>query len=136
MASEIDPNTCWLWAGTKDPRGYGYIYVRRLGKPYHPKQAHRVIYEALVGEIPKGLHIDHLCRVPSCVNPSHLEPVTLRENVLRGVGVSAKNAKKIHCPIGHLLDQISRNKDKEYRRCSTCHKLAERERRIKLSQAK
>jgi hypothetical protein len=56
-----------------------------------------------IGEIPKGLQLDHLCRTPLCFNPQHLEPVTSKENTMRGLGVSSLNAKKTHCKHGHLL---------------------------------
>lgn len=65
--------------------------------------AHRAVYEHLRGPIPVGLELDHLCRNTRCVNPAHLEPVTHRENALRGVGVSAINAAKTHCKYGHDL---------------------------------
>jgi hypothetical protein len=71
---------CWIWQrATLKPRGYGTAY--RNGKS---GLAHRIYYEEHVGPIPKGLHLDHLCEVPACVNPDHLEPVTCRENLRRG----------------------------------------------------
>lgn len=69
---------CWLWTGKQHKKGYGLIQVR--GKR---QRAHRYVYEQLVGPIPEGLEIDHLCRNKPCVNPDHLEPVTLRENLRR-----------------------------------------------------
>ena len=76
-----EPNTgCWLWTGATDRKGYGQF----RSKGAHVK-AHRWSYERLVGPIPEGLQIDHLCRVPGCVNPEHLEPVTHRENQVRGL---------------------------------------------------
>lgn len=63
--------------------------------------AHRYAYELLVGPIPEGLHIDHLCRVRLCVNPAHLEAVTCHENNRRSTSPTAVNAKKTHCPRGH-----------------------------------
>lgn len=93
-------DTCWLWIGGKNHYGYGsYRHT-----PDFAAQAHRVAYEAMVGPIPEGLTIDHLCRVPACVNPAHMEPVTRGENVLRGIGASAQNARKTHCPKGHPYD--------------------------------
>lgn len=89
---------CWTWIGSRDVEGYGRMTAGRKS----PK-AHRLVYEALVGPIPPGLHLDHLCRNTSCVNPAHLEPVTPRENILRGVGVAALNATKTHCKHGHPL---------------------------------
>lgn len=88
---------CWLWTGSADPKGYGRITVMQPRKT--PVLAHRFAYTALVGEITKPF-LDHLCRVPSCVNPAHLEPVTNAENVLRGIA-GRENATKTHCPKGH-----------------------------------
>ena len=70
---------CWLWARSKSRDGYGWA---SLDDKTH--QAHRLIYRLLKGDPPEGMHLDHLCRVRHCVNPDHLEPVTPRENLLRG----------------------------------------------------
>ena len=85
--------TCWLWTGYRNRMGYG-----QFGRN---EPAHRVAYELLVGPIPDGLVLDHLCRNPPCVNPDHLEPVTNVENLQRGVGPSAQNARKARCKNGH-----------------------------------
>ena len=93
---EPEPNSgCWLWTGVTDSWGYG-----RAGRA---GMAHRVFYERIVGAIPKGLTLDHKCRVRCCVNPDHLEPVTLRENLRRGSGFPGLNARKTHCRLGHDL---------------------------------
>ncbi len=76
--------TCWLWKGGMT-RGYG-VYAVWRGNRYRNTRAHRVAYELTIGFIPVGLEIDHLCRVRNCVNPAHLEAVTHRENILRGIG--------------------------------------------------
>ncbi|MGP5219476.1 HNH endonuclease signature motif containing protein [Arthrobacter rhombi] len=76
---EPGPGGCWLWRRSKSPDGYGWA---SLGDKTH--QAHRLAYALIVGTIPEGLHLDHKCRVRHCVNPSHLEPVTPRENLARG----------------------------------------------------
>ena len=68
---------CWLWPGKVDLRGYA-----KIGS----KPAHRAVYEALVGPIPPGLQIDHLCHVRHCMNPTHLEAVTPEENQARSLG--------------------------------------------------
>jgi len=87
---------CWGWTGAKTQKGYGYLKVD--GKFF---RAHRFSYLALVGPIPEGTELDHLCRVKECVNPEHLEAVSHRENVLRGVSPIARNVQKTHCPQGH-----------------------------------
>jgi hypothetical protein len=78
------PLACWPWTGSKNWAGYGQINPSRHGPGSKTRQAHRVIYELVRGPIPPGLHLDHLCRNRVCVNPAHLEPVTARENALRG----------------------------------------------------
>ncbi len=84
-------------------------------------KAHRWIYQYMVGEIPEGWTIDHLCRNTSCVNPDHLEAVTHKENVLRGFGPTALNARKTHCKNGHLLDGDNlKVEDYGSRRCKLC----------------
>ena len=89
---------CWLWTRCVDGSGYGAV---RAGGA--TRRAHRVSYEAIVGQIPPGLQMDHLCRVKSCVNPDHLEPVTHRENSLRSNNAGGRNARMTHCLRGHLL---------------------------------
>ena len=88
------PDECWLWTAHIDRDGYGRF--ERIG-------AHRWAYEFAIGPIPDGMQIDHLCRVRRCVNPAHLETVTLAENVLRGQGVTAQQARQTHCKRGHPL---------------------------------
>jgi len=72
-------DTCWTWTGSRNGRGYGLFMVA----PGSCVRAHRFAYELLVGPIPDGLQLDHLCGVKACVNPSHLEPVTNEENSRR-----------------------------------------------------
>ena len=108
---------CWIWIGHITPLGYGR---------YSAKFAHRLVYELLVGKIPKGLELDHLCRNTRCVNPKHLEPVTHKENILRGIGWTAINARKILCLKGHPLKgkNLRTYKDRRdgsiYRTCIKC----------------
>lgn len=74
---------CWEWKASKDRKGYGHFSARERGKGL-TVVAHRISYELLVGPIPDGLTLDHLCQNTSCVNPAHLEPVTVQENLRRG----------------------------------------------------
>lgn len=95
---KVTESGCWIWTGEILRNGYGRVSHRGLRW-----LAHRASYTLYVGHIPAGLTIDHLCKVKSCINPSHLEPVTHRENVLRSTGVAAVNAAKTHCIRGHAL---------------------------------
>ena len=97
---------CWSWTGAHIPGGYGSI-----GVDGSQRGAHRVAYELLVGPIPDGLTIDHLCRVKDCVNPAHMEPVTSAENNRR------RSATRTTCKRGHPFDQLDSN---GHRQCSIC----------------
>jgi len=90
--------SCWLWIGKNDA-GYG-----RFKNNSKSLLAHRYAYEITKGPIPKGLQIDHLCRVRQCVNPDHLEAVTSKVNMLRGNTVASRNANKTHCAQGHPFE--------------------------------
>lgn len=116
-------NGCIVWVGGLNGAGYGQFYEGRTstdqtGKGY----AHRWAYKHYVGPIPEGLHLDHLCRNRACVNVNHLEPVTLRENLLRGVGPSARHAQKTHCPAGHAYsgDNLRISPSTGARFCRAC----------------
>lgn len=90
----IDPdeNGCWIWPGVRDQWGYGKS---------NSTSSHRAVWRKLVGPIPEGMELDHLCRVPACVNPEHLEPVTGEENRRR------KYASITHCKSGHAYDEAN-----------------------------
>ncbi len=110
-------DSCWLWRnGTRN--GYGAFSLHHGVSRY----AHRWAYEFCGGVIPDGYELDHLCRVPLCVRPEHLEPVTKTVNVLRGVGASALNARKTHCPQGHPYspDNTYIPPRRNGRRCKAC----------------
>jgi hypothetical protein len=129
----FEPNSgCWIWTGRPGVDGYGVVRRSARGPG---RAAHRVVYELLVSPIPDGLTLDHLCRTPCCVNPAHLEPVTIRENILRGTCPSAINAKKTHCPKGHPLSgdnlHIKRCASGDRRVCRAC-RLADKRRRYDL----
>lgn len=108
--------TCWEWIGCVDTStGYGRFL---LDKRY--VGAHRVSYELFRSYIPEGLQIDHRCRNRKCVNPDHLEIVTCRENLMRGIGVAAINIRKTHCPQGHPYDEDNTHSYKGRRKCKQC----------------
>lgn len=116
-----EPNSgCWLWDWDTATTGYGR--VRWEGQR---QGAHRVIYTLVKGPIPKGLQLDHSCRLRCCVNPDHTEPVTLVENVARGISFSARNAAKTHCAHGHefTLENTAILKDSS-RSCRACARKA------------
>ncbi len=116
---------CWLWTGAKS-RGYGQLYDGA-----RMRQAHTLSYEMHVGPVPDGLQLDHLCRVRHCVNPAHLEPVTCRENLLRGDTPSARNLAKTHCPQGHPYDEPNTQRKPDGRRaCRACSREYQRQRRV------
>lgn len=119
---------CWLWQRAINDKGYGVATIG-VWPDRAWRGAHRVVYEELVGPIPDGLQLDHLCRVRHCVNPDHLEPVTIEENILRGVGFAALNARKTECPHGHpYTPENTSFSAKGYRHCRTCGRLRDRER--------
>ena len=133
--SKVDvghPLGCWEWAGALRRDGYGAFSVgSRTDGTSRQVLAHRVAYELLIGLIPDGLVIDHLCRNRGCVNPDHLEPVTNRENVRRGyVGAmaGARQAAKSHCPQGHEYDEANTYVDRSGGRyCRACRNERSRE---------
>ncbi len=119
IIDKIDVGDCWEWTGAK-ARGYGYTWYEGKVSP-----AHRVVYELLVGGIPDGLQIDHLCRNPPCVNPDHLEPVTSEENTRRGI----RRRKGSSCVYGHTLsgDNLYIYPKSKQRGCRACARRRNRE---------
>ncbi len=111
---------CWIWTGTFDKNGYGRLH--RPGRQAGAVRAHRFSYEYHIAEIPEGLTLDHLCRVPACVNPWHLAPVTSGENVRR------QHAAKTHCKHGHEFTEANTARDQYGKRvCIECGRRRRRE---------
>lgn len=119
------PNGCWLWKGCQNGTGYGVAIVKRRNV-----LAHRYVYEQLKGPITEAT-LDHLCRVTLCVNPMHLEPVSVRENIRRGNGMSARHARKTHCIYGHEFTientYIRKTRNGIGRTCKICQKRRNKE---------
>lgn len=109
--------TCWLWIASLDRKGYGQF---KLGG--EKRRAHRICFEALVGPVPAGLQLDHLCRVRNCVNPAHLEPVTAGENVMRG-----ERVLRSHCSFGHERTPENSYVYGRKRQCRICNQRRCRE---------
>lgn len=121
---------CWLWTGYTNRGGYGVIYAGAM------VPAHRFAYELLVGPIPDGLVIDHLCRTKACVNPDHLEPVTQGENVRRGLGAGSQYQPKSDCVNGHpFTDDNTVIAHNGQQRCLKCRaaEQARRQQRFKAT---
>jgi hypothetical protein len=107
---------CWIWQRAMKGSGYGNGW--RNGRSV---AAHIIFYERAHGPVPQGLELDHLCRVPSCVNPDHLEPVTHQENVLRGNAPCAVVRRTGVCTRGHEMTPENTNVDTHGRRtCRIC----------------
>lgn len=115
----IIPSGCWEWIGAKDPEtGYG-----RMGLDGRLMLAHRISYLWHIGDVPKGVHVHHQCENTSCVNPEHLQLKTFAEH-------KRHHAYKSFCPQGHPMIEGNMGIWKGHRRCLTCHRNRETERRL------
>lgn len=130
--SKISPDPesgCWRWVGGLGPHGYGKYWSEGKTKG----QAHKMVYEKLVGPVPEGLELDHLCRVRCCVNPDHLEPVTHAENIRRSPLIAQAFSARVeeqkaitHCPQGHEYTEENTKRDKRgCRLCRICQRAAQ-----------
>lgn len=124
---------CWDWTGSMYSNGYGRVRCA----PNSGALVHRVAYTLWVGPIPEGLTIDHLCRNRRCINPVHLEAVTLTENVRRTPKVQ-RQIKATHCPQGHPYDEANTYRYRNVRMCCACrreHNLVSNVRNIEQRRA-
>lgn len=131
IAADLPADVCWHWTGAVSPNGYGVFATRQ-----RTTSAHRAVYEALVGEVPADMQVDHLCRNTLCCNPAHLEVVTPQLNVLRSSGPAALNARKTHCPRGHELAGDNLLVSGGRRHCRTCKRAANRRTKARLRAAR
>jgi hypothetical protein len=120
MVEVHHPAGCWEWTGSKSRYG-SFSYKTSTGKGIS-RSSHRIAYWLLIGPIPNGLVLDHLCRNTFCVNPDHLEPVTNAVNVMRGYSPGAMNKIKTHCKNGHEFtpENIYTYPNKPGRQCRIC----------------
>lgn len=128
--SKVDqrgPSECWIWTASLQLKRGGYGQFR-IGRTI--RRAHIVAYELLVGPVPQGLVLDHICRTPACVNPAHLDPVTLAENTRRGMAPSAIAFRTNHCQRGHAYTaENTIRKRSGKRECRECANDGQRRRR-------
>jgi hypothetical protein len=110
----MGPDGCWVFTGATT---LGYGRISRPQGATHSALAHRITYEYFVGPIPDGLELDHLCRVPLCCNPAHLQAVTSRENLLRGIHPNMVAARTGVCRNGHSDWHVRADGRRECREC-------------------
>lgn len=129
LMTKVDTLTsaCWLWAGSMYHNGYGKYGRKGI-------MAHRIFYTLFRGHVPEDMVLDHLCKVRRCVNPAHLEIVTLAENILRGDSQWGLNSRKTHCKRGHEFTQANTGVQRSDggRVCRKCKAIAESKRRNSL----
>lgn len=129
LMARIDASgVCWEWTGATTS---GYGVIGRGGRGDGNALTHRVMWEEMIGAVPQGLDLDHLCRNRACCNPDHLEPVDRATNVARGLRQRGYRKGILHCPRGHLYDRSNAKQ----RKCSTCKNESQRVRRAAVKAA-
>lgn len=123
IADKIEPDgDCWIWTAAVGTHGYGAVWIDGA-----TTVAHRAVYEFLVGPIPEGLTLDHVCRRTLCVNPDHLDPVSHRTNCLRGNAPAALIRRRRVCARGHRLvgDNVYDERPNGTRYCRACRTITD-----------
>ncbi len=124
--SRYDENGCLIWYGKINPQGYPELTKAQANKSGFWLVYHYMWYKHTTTRVKRPSQLDHLCRVRACIQPTHLEVVTARENLMRGNTLARRNAEKTHCPQGHPYDNVNVNGDRGCKRC-----LAENVRRYR-----
>lgn len=123
ILSNIDVGFCWEWNRKLNNRGYGVTNVNK--KRWY---VHRLMWTLMVGPIPDGMEIDHMCRNRACCNPEHLDLVTGQVNTLRGVSPASSHAKRDECSYGHEYTAETMHVVRGARRCRICERRRDKER--------
>lgn len=114
------PNSskCINWTGTISKRGYAVCY-----KNFKQYRVARILMIGIYGDFDRDLVVDHICNNTKCVNVSHLQIITTKQNVLRGNGISANNARKTRCKYGHALSGENLKIKGGNRSCRLCDRF-------------
>lgn len=127
----------WIWQGAKDSAGYARFHMTRVKGQGYAEKAYRWSYAHFVGPIPEGYDVHHVCEIPLCVNPDHLQALSRREHTLAAGhrNVAAVNARKTHCKRGHAFDEANTYwfNGGRSRACRKCKAEVERQRRARLT---
>ena len=131
-SERLDLGPCWVWGRSKTKGGYGQFHWQRT-----TIRTHVLAYQVLVGEVPQGLELDHLCRNRACVNPEHLEAVTRFVNLDRSpITIWVRRRAVTHCPQGHPYAGSNLGHDGKGRRCRNCDARRKREWKARQREAR
>lgn len=128
----VNESECWIWQASANRGGYGQFWSE------FGCLAHRFSYSVCIEDIPRDLVLDHLCRNRNCVNPEHLEPVTHRENVMRGMSPIVAAIERLsitHCPRGHEYSASNTRMHHGSRECRACDAGRQRDRRRRIRES-
>lgn len=128
---QINPDTqCWEWIRSLDNKGYGYLEISKHNKT-KKIFSHRYSYQAFVAIITSDMSIDHKCRNRKCCNPDHLRILSIKDNLLCGNTIAAKNSTKTHCLRGHEFNEENTYHVRGERVCKKCAKIRAESHKLK-----